>query len=90
MSRRRLLTTLVAVGVALLFVTGPAMAAPGDAPGDGVSTDGADLINDGDQAGNDNALRGGLVGDFDDGVSTDGADLINDGDQGGISAGSGD
>jgi hypothetical protein len=86
MFRRRLLTALVAVGVALLFVTGPAMAAPGD----GVSTDGADLINDGDQGANDDALRGGLVDDFDDGVSTDGADLINDGDQGGISAGSGD
>lgn len=47
MIRRRLLTTVVAVGVALLFAAGPAMAAPGD----GVETSGADLINDGDQGG---------------------------------------
>jgi len=78
MFRRRLLTALVAVGVALLFVTGPAMAAPGD----GVSTDGADLINDGDQGANDDSLRGDVL---EDPLHFHGADLINDGDMSRIS-----
>jgi hypothetical protein len=78
MHARRLFTLLVVASVALLFATGGATAAPDD-----VSTDGADLINDGDQGdpGGSDALATLGFGGFDD-VSTDGADLINDGDQG--------